>query len=528
MIGEGVIHERARRIWTCKAHGGPALAPTDALRQKEAVAGTPKCNRGPRTSRSGPAGVTLRASDSSLGQPHLATAKAGAWQSMSHSAHAHVAIAHRNVEPPAAVHRWHTSVLGFSPSLVAHCLERLEVGPGDLVLDPFCGLGTTLVECKRRGIHSVGLDASPAAAFVTRAKLRWRVSSSQLLQALNGIVTSARRDIYLVTDGPAGRATIPERELVRLPRSRRIAQDVVYRYLASSGMIERGWVADRPARKLVRLRMAIEGGVRPRPVSDILMLGLLATAVRDASNVRFGPELYCTQGPADVDVLRAFGTRVRDMATDLKLVTSWRPHGRHHVMLGDAREVGPLLEHAGIAQIDAVITSPPYPAEHDYTRNTRLELALLGEVTSRERLRVLKRSQIRSHTKGIYKADDDDRLVADVPGVTQLRAKLDRRARGRTDGFARLYSKVIGEYFGGMLRHLQSLSRALPRGARLAYVVGDQQSYLGVHVPTARVLADLANGVPGLRVTGMEEWRRIRSNGRARRLMEHVLYLRRI
>jgi hypothetical protein len=42
--------------------------------------------------------------------------------------------------------------------------------PGDLVLDPFCGGGTTLVEALSLGRRAVGIDINSLATFVTRAK----------------------------------------------------------------------------------------------------------------------------------------------------------------------------------------------------------------------------------------------------------------------------------------------------------------------------------------------------------------------
>lgn len=63
------------------------------------------------------------------------------------------------------VHEWYRFVLSFPPHLVRDYLERFEIGRRRLVLDPFCGTGTTLVECKKRGIPSVGIEANPMASF---------------------------------------------------------------------------------------------------------------------------------------------------------------------------------------------------------------------------------------------------------------------------------------------------------------------------------------------------------------------------
>jgi tRNA G10 N-methylase Trm11 len=63
-----------------------------------------------------------------------------------------------------AAHDWYRFVLSFPPHLVRRYVERFKVGASMRVLDPFCGTGTTLVECKKQGIASIGLEANPSAA----------------------------------------------------------------------------------------------------------------------------------------------------------------------------------------------------------------------------------------------------------------------------------------------------------------------------------------------------------------------------
>jgi tRNA G10 N-methylase Trm11 len=63
-----------------------------------------------------------------------------------------------------AAHDWYRFVLSFPPHLVRDYIERLEVRKGQRVLDPFCGTGTTLVECKKLGIESVGVEPNPMAS----------------------------------------------------------------------------------------------------------------------------------------------------------------------------------------------------------------------------------------------------------------------------------------------------------------------------------------------------------------------------
>src|SRR5262249_20999494 len=77
-------------------------------------------------------------------------------------------------------HEWYRFVLSFPPHLVRQYLERFEILTNQCVLDPFCGTGTTLVECKKQGIPSIGIEANPMAFFASQVKTDWRPHPGRL------------------------------------------------------------------------------------------------------------------------------------------------------------------------------------------------------------------------------------------------------------------------------------------------------------------------------------------------------------
>src|SRR5438045_3253719 len=147
--------------------------------------------------------------------------------------------------------------------------------------------------------------------------------------------------------------------------------------------------------------------------------------------------------------------------------------------------------------IDAVITSPPYPNEKDYTRTTRLESVLLGFIQDRAELRALKKHLVRSNTRSVYIQDTDDQWVAQHPEIQRIAKAIEARRLelGKTSGFERQYHRVTKLYFGGMARHLSSLKPILRPGAHVAYVVGDQASYLLVMIRTGQLSADIGTSL---------------------------------
>ena len=95
----------------------------------------------------------------------------------------------------------------------------------------------------------------------------------------------------------------------------------------------------------------------------------------------------------------------------------------------------------------------------------------------------------------------------------------------KTSGFERLYAKVTKLYFGGMARHLADLRQVLRPNAQLAYVVGDQASYLRIMIRTGQILASIASGL-GYEVVSIDLFRTRLATATREQLREEVVVLR--
>lgn len=58
----------------------------------------------------------------------------------------------------------------YIPAIPGQIVDLLEVRDG-VVLDPFCGSGTTLAEARRRGLSAVGVDINPIACLISRVRV---------------------------------------------------------------------------------------------------------------------------------------------------------------------------------------------------------------------------------------------------------------------------------------------------------------------------------------------------------------------
>ena len=392
-------------------------------------------------------------------------------------------------------HDWYRFVLSYPPQLVRTYIDEFQLDEASTILDPFCGTGTTVVEAKKNGISAVGIEAIPMAFFASKVKTRWEVDPYPVEQTAQRIFDQAGE--ILSRWGKLKAFSSEQNEII----------------LKDS-------INELPLHKCLVLYDVINQ-VTDIIVKEFCLLALAHVCVFSASNLKFGPEVGISpKKKTDAPVLEDWLSKMQLMANDLKSVQDCS-YPLTTILNVDSRDLSKLTY-----AFDAVITSPPYPNEKDYTRTTRLESTLLGFLKNKIDLRMLKKNILRSNTRNVYVDDNDDKLIATGSRVDRIAQEIERRrkALNKTSGFERLYHRVTRLYFGGMKRHLSSLRPLLRPGAKLAYVVGDQASYLQVHIPTGELLADIANEL-GFAVRGIDLFRTRISTATGKQLREEVLLL---
>lgn len=402
-----------------------------------------------------------------------------------------------------SVHDWYRFVLSFPPHLVQDYLTRFGVDHTQTVLDPFCGTGTTVVECKKQGIQTVGVEANPMAWFASSTKLDWTPNVNTLMAVAQRIAAATEAILA------------QETELRSLS-------------LESQKVILTNSISPLPLHKTLVLLEQIRHHASEYHASDSgrhLQLALATAIVTAISNLRFAPEVCVGKAKLDAPVVESWLKQVTLMAEDLGQIQA-QPQATTpaQVYQADSRQILQVLKPVSI---DAVITSPPYPNEKDYTRTTRLESVLLGFIGDRAQLRAFKQGLIRSNTRNVYTTDTDDLWVANHSEIQRLATEIESRriAWGKTSGFERTYHRAVKLYFGGMAKHLADLRHLLRPGAQLAYVVGDQRSYLQVMIRTGILLAEIAEGL-GYELVRIDLFRTRLATATQEQIREEVVVLR--
>ena len=219
--------------------------------------------------------------------------------------------------------------------------------PGEWVLDPFCGRGTTLFAARKLQMPSVGIDSNPVAAAIAQAKLVSPRPAS--------IVRLARE----LLDGP------PVAE----------PQGAFWRWAYSPAVLQalcrlRAGLAGREDAVAIALRGVVLGclhGQRNKRAPSYLSNQMPRTyATKPAGAVRFWRARAI--GPPEVDVLDVIARHAR------------RRYGRAPApvagaaLLGDAAEALKGMRR----RFSWVITSPPYPGMATYRPDGWLRGWLLG------------------------------------------------------------------------------------------------------------------------------------------------------
>jgi hypothetical protein len=396
-----------------------------------------------------------------------------------------------------AFHDWYRFVLSFPPHLVRYYFDRFQLNENSVLLDPFCGTGTTLVEAQKKSIRSYGIEASPMGYFASKVKTNWDINIKNLIRTYKEIITKAQDRYDSTTD------------LLRLaPEQNQI--------------ILRDSISPVPLHKCLLLLREIFN-LKESNIKDLLLLAIAHVTVFSASNLKFGPEVGVrNKKKEDADVFFDFQNKLEQIVGDL---TEFSAHSLSPatVLLSDARNLNSSFPEK---IFDAVITSPPYPNEKDYTRTTRLESVMLGFIKDKRDLRSYKENLLRSNTRNVYVHDHDDALIPPGSKIDRIANEIERRriALHKTSGFEKLYHRVTRLYFGGMKKHLLGLRKYLRPGAKLAYVVGDQASYLQVLIRTGELLAEIADEI-GYKVHDLELFRTRVSTSTGDQLREEVLIL---
>ena len=351
------------------------------------------------------------------------------------------------------IYNWFPYKEAFSNILVYKLIELFELNSGDYLLDPFCGIGTTLLAAKEKGINAYGIDILPLCTFVTQVKINvCNYDTGKMREYLDQIL-----DSDLVID----------RSLV-LPDIKIITKA----FDSSDGFLE-----------ILSFKRLIENVVEDQLYRNLFTLGLLSI-VGELSNTRKdGAFLRLVQHKQHKDTKSLFRAQIAKYILDVDKLSSGlfendllRSNVDNKVFCMDSR--GIELDRC----FHAVITSPPYLNRYDYTRTYTLELAT-EFVNSFQELKTIRYNTIRSHVEAKFGKSQFVKSAI----LRECLTTLSNRQLNNPQ-----IPEMISGYFEDMYLVLRTIKRYLYVNGKVAFVVGTVR-YSGVNIPVDIILADIGS-----------------------------------
>lgn len=361
------------------------------------------------------------------------------------------------------VNRWYTLLEDFPPSLVWGRLEKYGISHDKIVLDPFCGSGTTTVTTKLYGAPCIGIDINPIATFVTKIKTTWRIDLDELKREINLILNDLHEATLLLNDL---RITTPS--LMNIPKMER------YQWLKPYDQNNVAFIKER----------LLE--VENEDIRNIFLLSLIG-ATQESSNASFCPGTSFYPFKKRPTFFNAFKEKLKMIYEDLKLLRSYKKNYQESLVYRkDMRQMAEIIESNSI---DFLFTSPPYPNDLEYTRQTRLDLYLLDFIKDMKDVTKIKKKMIKGSTKLIYKESNSAKYVRDFRIIQDIAQKLEDALNDKKWGWD--YPRMIQEYFGDIFLALKQTKHVLKKGGYAEFVVGDQ-TYKKILIPVGKVMTEMA------------------------------------
>lgn len=376
------------------------------------------------------------------------------------------------------IHRWVPWIAGFSASFVRGALDRYLDDKGT-VLDPFCGVGTTLIEAALLGHDAIGFEINPYACFACDAKIgAYQIDHEEFSKEISRFQDFYREKLSCnytpKSSAPEGFRT----------RSDFYSPKVLHKVLIFHDFVD---TIDRSM------------------LHDLFQLAFASTMVR-YSNYSYEPSLgrRVSAGKQEITDFQV-GEAIAEKLTQMMVDSAWF----RDQMLPDPPDTKMVCRsffeyeaHLPPQAADLIITSPPYLNNYHYYRNTRPQLYWLGYASSPQDLKFLKHSNFGKYWQTV-RGEEDMALDFSLP-ASDIEERLESLRQIKPDKKpygGRGWANYAVAYFNDCVRFARGIEYALKRGATALVVIGNS-ILQGVPIPTDRYFGEIAESI-GLDLVGI-------------------------
>lgn len=375
-------------------------------------------------------------------------------------------------------HSFHEYKGRFYPQLAKSFMNFAALRPGELVLDPFCGSGTTLVESLLFGANAIGVDINPIAYLLTKAKIRsFYISIDELLK-----IKFLFNQIQLKTA-------------------------FYYKIENYSDIIDIEYLQKWfPYENLKQILFLLEQFSNQKNEDIQLLLKITLSNIlrdfsfQDPSQLR----IRRRKTPPPINLIQKF---IDDLNSNIKTLIKFKKLNLLNLnseiknYLGDVRS---LLNSTGLNynSIDLAITSPPYATALPYIDTDRLSLYIFG-YTQRNNFRNLESSlignrEITKKKRELLDAELENNFTNSIlPNeIIKLLERIYYLNKNSNVGFRRKNTAaLLFKYFIDMDQSMKQMHSVLKTNKYYFMVIGNNKTTAGdedINIPTVDFIGQIA------------------------------------
>ncbi|MCA1370223.1 site-specific DNA-methyltransferase [Bradyrhizobium sp. BRP14] len=376
---------------------------------------------------------------------------------------------------------------GFPELFARELLQSAKLPRGAVILDPWNGSGTTTYAASSLGLTSIGIDLNPVMIVVARARLLPPSEADHLPPLAATILSHARSATPTLdpSDALLGWFDTGTAAFIR-GIERNIRRSLVGNMTKSPDAIHLDKISGTAATLYVALFAACRKLVAPFRSSNPTWL-------------RVPKETEARVAAPQIIVARCFAANVRSMSAALAAkidadlpVADMQRSAECKINLSDT-----VSMKLGAGSVDFVLTSPPYCTRIDYTAATRIELAVLGPLLSKD-ARALGKQMIGSTQVPSASIEIDEKWGTTCADFLEALQKHPSKASG---GY---YYRTHLDYFDKMSRSMERMSDALKPGGHAILVVQDSY-YKDLHNDLPKIISEIG-GQHGLSLERREDF----------------------
>jgi DNA modification methylase len=290
-------------------------------------------------------------------------------------------------------HDLHPYPAKFIPQIPGHCIANLSL-PGELVLDPFGGSGTTALEAVRLGRRALSVDANAVGTLIGRVKTcNLDRTAARELHAIRSALTT------MLVDLPAT-DVLCEKHKKHIPEIPNIDK---WFPLSSRGELAG-----------IRDRIANISSEKARDIASLALSRITLAVSYQDSETRYTSKPYeIPQGETIKRYLVALDTIIRNVVQTQAALR----YGVSRFVTADTRDLSNEVCQPGT--VDLIVTSPPYGNANDYHLYHRFRLLWLGHDP-----RMLGKIEIGSHLRHQKESSGFDEYIGEMRQTLQGMYKL--------------------------------------------------------------------------------------------------------